>query len=204
MVTSDIWKLKRLGDTKVFGKSMKKSGRLLVMVDLSGSMGYGYDETDNGYLAYQTSTAIAEAFPNAEVYGFNSDYQNCYVYPIEHGFMLGRKAVGEGFRHGGNTDCSALLFLEQKLQGEYADSMAVMISDGSPNPPSPFERRHLHSHTKQVAYRLYEQGLRYVSVLIGRYTDDTYYPSDVSVRLNSVEDIQDVGNAIHRISDTFK
>ena len=203
MVTSDIWKLKRLGDTKVFGKSMKKSGRLLVMVDLSGSMGYGYDETDNGYLAYQTSTAIAEAFPNAEVYGFNSDYQNCYVYPIEHGFMLGRKAVGEGFRHGGNTDCSALLFLEQKLQGEYADSMAVMISDGSPNPPSPFERRHLHSHTKQVAYRLYEQGLRYVSVLIGRYTDDTYYPSDVSVRLNSVEDIQDVGNAIHRISDTF-
>lgn len=117
MVTSDIWKLKRLGDTKVFGKSMKKSGRLLVMVDLSGSMGYGYDETDNGYLAYQTSTAIAEAFPNAEVYGFNSDYQNCYVYPIEHGFMLGKKAVAEGFRHGGNTDCSALLFLEQKLQG---------------------------------------------------------------------------------------
>lgn len=203
MVTSDIWKLKKLGDTKVFGKTMKKSGRLLVMVDLSGSMGYGYDETDNGYLAYQTSTAIAEAFPNAEIYGFNSDYKNCYVYPIEHGFMLGRKAVAEGFRHGGNTDCSALLFLEQKLRGEYADSMAVMISDGSPNPPSPFERRHLHSHTKQVAHRLYEQGLRYVSVLIGRYTDDTYYPSDVSVRLNSVEDIQDVGNAIHRISDTF-
>ena len=66
-----MWKMKQLGDTRVFGKTPKKSGQLLVMVDCSGSMGSGYHEGESGYLAYQTAAAIAEAFPMAQVFGFN-------------------------------------------------------------------------------------------------------------------------------------
>lgn len=203
MPTPDVWQIKRLGNTRVFGKAKKKSGKLLMMIDCSGSMGDGYRETDNGYLAYQASTAIAEAFPQAEVFGFNSTYDQCYVYPLQQGYMLGKLAKSEGFRHGGNTDCSALLFMEQQMQGDYEGSLAVIISDGAPNSPSPLQNRHLHAHTKSVSHRLYEQGLRFVSVLVGNYADQTYYPSDVAVQLNSVADMQKVGEAIARIGQTF-
>ena len=81
--------------------------------------------------------------------------------------------------------------------------MAVFISDGSPNPPSPLERMHLHSHTKKVSHRLYEKGLRYVSVLIGHYAHEEYYPSDVAVKLHEPKDIGRVGEAIGRIAQTF-
>lgn len=199
--THEIWKMKKLGDTRVFGKTQARSGKLLIMVDCSGSMGYGYQDHDNGYLAYQTSSAIAEAFPNAQTFGFNSTYRQNFIYSIENGHMI----VGnqKGYDLGGNTDCSALMFLEQQLQGEFADSMAVIISDGSPNPPSPLERAHLHSHTKKVSHRLYEKGLRYVSVLIGHYAHAEYYPSDVAVRLHEPKDIGRVGEAISRIAQTF-
>jgi|15BtaG_2_1085339.scaffolds.fasta_scaffold05487_3 hypothetical protein len=203
MPTADVWQIKRLGNTKVFGKAMKKSGKLLVMIDCSGSMGDGYIEGDNGYLAYQASTAIAEAFPQAEVFGFNSSYDKCFIYPIQQGYMLGKKAKEEGWRHGGNTDCSALLFMEQMMLGDLGSSLAVVISDGAPNNPSPLENVHLRAHTKKVAHRLYQEGLRFVSVLVGNYADNTYYPSDVTVTLNEVADMHKVGDAIQRIGQTF-
>ena len=199
--THEIWKMKRLGETRVFGKTQARSGKLLIMVDCSGSMGYGYHENENGYLAYQTSSAISEAFPNAQTFGFNSTYKENFIYNIPSGHMIrGRQS---GYELGGNTDCSALMFLEQQLQGEFHDSMAVIISDGSPNPPSPLERMHLHSHTKKVSHRLYEKGLRYVSVLIGHYAHEEYYPSDVAVKLHEPKDIGRVGEAISRIAQTF-
>lgn len=202
--TPDLWQLKRLGNTKVFGKAPKKSGKLLMLVDASGSMGDGYHESDNGYLAYQASSAIAEAFPNAETYAFNSSDRQCYIYPLQNGFMLGKQAKIEGFRHGGNTDCSALLFMEQMMLGQFQDSLAVIISDGSPNSPSPLDNSHLRSHTRNVSYRLHDQGLRFVSVLVGGYEDSSYYPSDVTVQLRNVADMQKVGEAIQRIGMTFK
>ena len=203
MPTPDIWQMKKLGNTKVFGKSNHKSGKLLVMVDCSGSMGHAYVKDSNGYLAFQASTALAEAFPQAEVYGFNSDNDQCYIYPIQQGYMLGKKAQENGFRLGGNTDCSALLFMEQMMKGEFADSMAVVISDGSPNSPSPLRDSHLHAHTKSVSHRLYDEGLRFISVLVGDYFDTTYYPSDVVVQLADTSDMHKVGEAIQRIGQTF-
>ena len=203
MPTPDIWQMKKLGNTKVFGKSAHKSGKLLVMVDCSGSMGHAYVKDSNGYLAFQASTALAEAFPQAEVYGFNSNNDQCFIYPIQQGYMLGVKAQENGFRLGGNTDCYALLFMEQMMKGEFADSMAVIISDGSPNSPSPLTNTHLHAHTKSVSHRLYDEGLRFISVLVGDYYDTTYYPSDVVVQLASTSDMHKVGEAIQRIGQTF-
>ena len=83
------------------------------------------------------------------------------------------------------------------------ESLAVIISDGSPASPSPMSHRHLHHHTKSVSHRLYDQGLRFVSVLVGGYANQEYYPSDVAVQLDNVSKMQLVGDAIVRIGQTF-
>ena len=201
--THEIWKLKTLGDTKVFAKSPKKSGELIILVDCSGSMGYADQEGNAGYDAFQVSSAISEVFPMAQTYAFNSDNSKCYAYLIPNGMMIGRSARKQGFDYGGNSDCSALLFMEQLMTGKTQDSLAVIISDGSPAPPSPLRSQHLHTHTKSVSHRLYEQGLRFVSVLVGGYANQEYYPSDVAVQLNGVQDMHLVGDAIARIGQTF-
>ena len=201
--TPDMWKMKQLGDTRVFGKTPKKSGQLLVMVDCSGSMGSGYHEGESGYLAYQTAAAIAEAFPMAQVFGFNSSDYKCYIYPLPSGTMLGDQATSLGYSLGGNSDCVALLYMEQLLSGEMSDSLGVIISDGAPAPPSPLHYSHLASHNKACAHRLHANGLRFVSVLVGGYEDDEYYPSDCKVFLNEVSEMHKVGEAIQRIGQTF-
>ena len=201
--THAVWKLKTLGDTKVFAKSPKRSGELIILVDCSGSMGYADQEGNAGYNAFQVSSAISEVFPMAQTYAFNSDYENCYAYLIPNGMMIGNTAREQGFDYGGNSDCSALLFMEQLMTGKTQDSLAVIISDGSPAPPSPLRSQHLHTHTKSVSHRLYEQGLRFVSVLVGGYANQEYYPNDVAVQLNGVQDMHLVGDAIARIGQTF-
>ena len=200
--TSDIWQVNTLGNTKVFGKSDRRSGELVIMIDVSGSMGYP-DEDRKGHMAYQVAGAIQEVFPNAQTFAFNSTYDQCYIYPLQNGQMLGERARGEGFRMSGNSDCSALLYMEQLINQNYQGSMAVIISDGSPASPSPLSDSHLHAHTKNVAHRLHDQGLRFVSVLLGGYNDDYYYPSDCKVMLNHTNEIHKVGEAIHRIGQNF-
>ena len=201
--TADIWQIKKLGNTKIFGKTPHRSGELIIMVDNSGSMGEVDVEGERGYLAYQVAGAIQESFPNAQTYGFNSTDDECFIYPIPNGTYLGISAKREGYRQSGNSDCSALLYMEQLINNNYSDSIAVIISDGSPASPSPYSRNHLHSHTKNVAHRLHAQGLKFVSVLVGGYDDDYYYPNDCKVLLNSVKDIHSVGEAIHAIGTRF-
>ena len=201
--TADIWQIKKLGNTKIFGKTPHRSGELIIMIDNSGSMGVVDVEGERGYLAYQVAGAIQESFPNAQTYGFNSTDEECFIYPIPNGTYLGISAEREGYRQAGNSDCSALLYMEQLINNNYSDSIAVIISDGSPASPSPYSRNHLHSHTKNVAHRLHAQGLKFVSVLVGGYDDDYYYPNDCKVLLNSVKDIHSVGEAIHAIGTRF-
>jgi hypothetical protein len=54
-----------------------------------------------------------------------------------------------------------------------------------------------------VSHRLYDEGLRFISVLVGDYYDTTYYPSDVVVQLANTSDMHKVGEAIQRIGQTF-
>jgi len=201
--TSDVWKMSRFGDTKVFGKSPAKQGELMILVDVSGSMGHADHEGTTGYDAFQVATAISEVFPMSKTYAFNSSNTQCFIYEIPNGHYLGNSARRSGFEYGGNTDCSALMFMEQMAQGQMQESLAVIISDGSPASPSPMSHRHLHHHTKGVSHRLYDQGLRFVSVLVGGYANQEYYPSDVAVQLDNMSQMQLVGDAIARIGQTF-
>ena len=66
--TADIWQIKKLGNTKIFGKTPHRSGELIIMIDNSGSMGVVDVEGERGYLAYQVAGAIQESFPNAQTY----------------------------------------------------------------------------------------------------------------------------------------
>tara|TARA_R100001129_G_scaffold23167_2_gene14732 strand:+ start:3661 stop:5472 length:1812 start_codon:yes stop_codon:yes gene_type:complete len=202
MPTTDTWKISALGDTKVFGRSDHRSGKLVILFDLSGSMDF-YSSKEVGsksYLAVQSGLALQEAFPQAETYGFVSDNKTNYIVPMETGMFPTAKSYHDGMGHG-NPDCVALLYLEELLQGQMQDSMAIVISDGYPCGPAPMRDSHMVSHTRQIANRLYNDGLRFASVLIN--TGSTIYPSDVVAHVRRIEDIYNIGDVIHRVGQQF-
>ena len=202
MPTTDTWKISALGDTKVFGRSDHRSGKLVILFDLSGSMDF-YSSKEVGsksYLAVQSGLALQEAFPQAETYGFVSDNKTNYIVPMETGMFPTAKSYYDGMGHG-NPDCCALLYLEELLQGQTQDSMAIVISDGYPCGPAPMRDSHMVNHTRQLANKLYNDGLRFASVLIN--TGSTIYPSDVVAHVRSIEDIYNIGEVIHRVGQQF-
>ena len=202
MPTTDTWKISALGDTKVFGRSDHRSGKLVILFDLSGSMDF-YSSKEVGsksYLAVQSGLALQEAFPQAETYGFVSDDKTNYIVPMETGMFPTSKSYFDGMGHS-NPDCVALLYLEELLQGQLQDSMAIVISDGSPCGPAPMRDSHMISHTRQLANKLYNDGLRFASVLIN--TGSTIYPSDVVAHVREINDIYNIGEVIHRVGQQF-
>ena len=202
MPTTDTWKISALGDTKVFGRSNHRSGKLVILFDLSGSMDFYSSQSvgSKSYLAVQSGLALQEAFPQAETYGFVSDNKTNYIVPMETGMFPTNKSYYDGMGHG-NPDCCALLYLEELLQGQTQDSMAIVISDGYPCGPAPMRDSHMISHTRQLANKLYNDGLRFASILID--TQSTIYPSDVVAHVRSINDIYNIGEVIHRVGQQF-
>ena len=199
MPTTDVWKISALGDTKVFGKSDHRSGKLVILLDLSGSMVWEsqYDGS-KADLAIQSTIALQEAFPQAETFGFASDSKMNYIVPMQSGIFPSEKSYGIPV---GNPDCCALLHIQDMLSGQMQDSMAIIVSDGYPAGPSPMADRHMRDHTRELAKKLHNDGLRFASVLI--QTPSTIYPSDVVARVYQVDDIYDIGEVIHRVGQKF-
>jgi len=201
MPTTDIWKISAIGDTKVFGKSDHRSGKLVILLDLSGSM--HWDDVMDGEradLAIQSTIALQEAFPQAETFGFVSSHKTSYIVPMENGMFPYMDSYSDGMPHG-NPDCSALMHIQDMLSGQMQDSMAIVISDGAPFGPAPMTDSHMVNHTRELANKLHNDGLRFASVLIQSGTN--IYPSDVVARVNNVEDIYDIGEVIHRVGQQF-
>lgn len=187
LVTPDIWRL-ALGNTKVFANPPLKMQEVVVMVDLSGSVGCWCKEHNisPGYLMFQSAAAIANAFPNrTTVFGFCSSERTNYIVPLLPGMApLCRR---EGAIPSGNPDCVALQFLEQGAR-ELEATTAIIISDGVPCGPSPLGDLHLEIHTRGLAYSLHSRGVRFFSVLVGRL-GEKIYPSDIVVRIREVNDL---------------
>ena len=74
--TRKAWRL-GYGDTRVFAKPPKNKGKVVCLVDLSGSMGCWCEACGNessggssGWLAWQTVSVLSTRFPDMEVFGF--------------------------------------------------------------------------------------------------------------------------------------
>ncbi len=92
--TPDVWKLGLYGETRVFTRPPKRKGRLIVLVDLSGSVGcwcekhkggLGDGRTTAGWREWQVASTISRRLPDATVIGFSGAQGGTYIVPIDPG-----------------------------------------------------------------------------------------------------------------------
>ena len=209
--TTGAWKL-QYGDTKVFTRPAKKRGRIIIMVDLSGSMGC-WCESDkgmpesrrSGWLAWQAAAALSSRLPDAQLFGFSGTHSKNLIMKLEPGNQPVCRWRGRG-EYGtigtGNPDCVALEYIQTMLEGDLSGASAIMISDGQPAGPSPLDSyNHLYNHTKELAKEMHQSGMKFAAVLVNKFDDDDIYPADVQVHIKNEEDLSQLGPAIKAILD---
>ena len=196
--THKAWRLE-YGETRVFAKPPKNRGKVVCLVDLSGSMGCwcegcnsGRIHTNSGWLAWQTVAVLSTRFPDMEVFGFVASPSRNYIVPIPAKQQpMCRYKIWEGLVNvDGNPDCAALLWLEEYLGLSSSNSSAIIISDGMPNGPSPVRCNEV-SHTREIAHRLKDAGVSYASVLV-RTSNSDLYPNEITAYVNQPSDICDI------------
>jgi len=139
MKRNRAWRLPFLGDPKVFQKNPATSADLIVLVDISSSMGRPSVEgqSSNYHSPYQValdfSTAVKNRFPNAIVHGFsqidrrhphNTDKVNAGLYPITENTIPNAP-------RGSTPLCGALKGIEDNYNLDNA--RVLVITDGQPN-----------------------------------------------------------------------
>ena len=207
MPSRKVWRL-TYGDTKVFRKPPKHKGKLVCLVDMSGSMGCqcerhnrADEKKSNGWLAWQTVAVLSSRFPDMEVFGFTSSHRKNFIVPVpsrqqpDCSFKQSGRGSDVG---GGNADCASLLWLDEYLGLFSNNSSAIIISDGMPGSPFPL-RCGAVSHTREVAKMMNDKGISYASVLI-RTHDSGLYPSELTTTIERTEDIRNLQEVLDWIN----
>ncbi len=203
--TPDVWKLGLYGETKVFTRPPKRKGRLIVLVDLSGSVGCWceehkgsarYGRTTSGWKEWQVASTISRRLPDATVIGFSGAQGGTYIVPIDPGNQpVCNEEMPSGI--GGSTPiCGALDYAKTLLDEALQDSTLVVITDGSPNDCS--ANRDPEQHTSELSHQLVKDGAKFVLVLVDCNRTDLY-PAEVTIEVNSDEDLLEVSTAISAI-----
>ena len=199
-VTPNVWKID-YGDIKVFRKPPKTQHEVVVMVDLSSSVGCWCQlhKENNGYLIFQSAATIAQAFKGrTRVFGFCSDSAAHFIVPLEPGYAPECRISIQPVPPG-NPDCIALEFLRDTSKNLGA-TLAVVISDGMPAGPSPLGEDHLFQHTEELANELAASGVKFCSILVGHQARGWLYPSEVTARIYNVQDIPRISEVLNYIS----
>ena len=196
--TRKAWRLE-YGETRVFAKPPKTRGKVVCLVDLSGSMGCWCeacnskeDRPSSGWLAWQTVAVLSTRFPDMEVFGFIGSPWKNYIVPVptKQQPMCRNRMWKHSELMQGNPDCAALMWLEEYLGLSSSNASAIVISDGMPNGPSPVRCNEI-SHTREVAHRLNDAGVSYASVLV-RTSNSDLYPNEITAYVNDPSDIRDL------------
>ena len=89
--------------------------------------------------------------------------------------------------------CVALDWMRHSLGADADGALAVLITDGSPSACS--GGRSPDVHTKEIAYELYQSGIRFAVVLVGNEVSDEaaeLYPAAITARVTSMTDLRNV------------
>ena len=204
--TPSAWRLNH-GYTKVFTRKPKTKGKVICLVDLSGSMQCwcaecnGTEDPDSlwtasGYLAWQTVGVLTSRFPDIEVFGFASSYMTNYILPVPAREQPQcRNIVSSTIQIDGNADCTALAWLRSYLGVHESEATAIVITDGNPGDPYPV-RCDSWRHTQKIAKEMHAAGMRYASVLINRAPSDLY-PNEIQVSVNNAKSIANLQGVLN-------
>ena len=203
--TSEAWKL-NLGQLRVFRQRPKRKGKIVVIVDLSGSMGGWCDHaehrtTGEGFFAFEIAAAIESQFSDVQVFGFASSYAGTnfvripkgqkLACPVEHDSI---SALGSG-----TPLCAALQFASDELEGIYSGSSTVFITDGGntgargfvDNPGGECDG---YDHHRRVSEEMHASGMRFLNIITSN-GGGTHLPQDLTVEVLSHDDIPKLAEA---------
>jgi len=194
---NDIWAL-NYGKTKVFNKRIVSAGKVVVLVDLSASMGGFTSPNQPGYLAFLAANLIAGSSGGSDVdlYGFTGSFDENLIIPLKAEYVPNVSShLGQCTLLGLTPMCVALTFLSSAYQGAEA-SIAVLITDGNPSAAIGLTQEHVMEHTRELAYSLYEAGMRYLLIQVNTEGLEYLYPADITVQVDCEEDLLQIPMAM--------
>ena len=210
LARTHAWKLNQ-GSVKVFRRPPKTRGQVSILVDMSGSMGCwcakcGNDPdmyTAGSFLAWQVAGALSQIHPTAEVYGFTSLSRNvrATILPFPAGHMPGACAADREANDargtpimGGTPTCTAMLWFKEHIMSRPADTTAIIITDGGPDPCG----NGVVSHVEAIGTEMLSSGIKFGTVFIG---DGQYInmPTEVSVNISEVGDLANIQTLLEAI-----
>jgi hypothetical protein len=187
----NVWAI-NYGKTKVFNKRIVSAGKVVVLVDLSASMKGFWSAEQPGFLAFQAANLIAGSAGGSDVdlYGFTGTFTENVIIPLKAGYVPQslKCGFGESLFLGLTPMCVALKFLSSVYQGAEA-SIAVLITDGNPSEAFGLSQDHVIEHTRELAYSLYEAGMRYLLIQVNIEGLESLYPAEITLHVSCEEDL---------------
>jgi hypothetical protein len=151
-----------------------------------------------GYLAFQAANLISGSAGGSDVdlYGFTGSFSKNVIVPLKEGYVPNVTGnFGECTLLGLTPMCVALTFLSTAYQGSEA-SIAVLITDGNPSAAMGLSQEHVMEHTRELAYSLYEAGMRYLLIQVNTEGLEHLYPADITVQVDCEEDLLQIPMAM--------
>ena len=195
------WKLNQ-GSLRVFQRPPKTRGQISILVDMSGSMGCWCPKcqeneaayTSGAFLAWQVAGALSQLHPTSEIYGFTSlrNQSRATIMPLATGNQpgvcggLGIPDVVNSLM-GGTPTCTAMLWFKEHLSSRPADTTAIIITDGGPDPCGNGKV----SHVEAIGRQMLDSGVKFGTVFIGKgqYIN---MPTEVSVNISSIHELVNI------------
>jgi hypothetical protein len=188
---NNVWAI-NYGRTKVFNKRIVSAGKVVVLVDLSSSMEGFWSVKQPGYLAFQAANLIAgsSAGSDVDLYGFTGTFDENVIVPLKAGYVPQDTEMFSSHCSQIRLTpmCVALKFLSSVYQGAEA-SIAVLITDGDPSAACSLSQDHVLKHTRELAYSLYEAGIRYFLIQVNIEGLEHLYPADITLHVSCEGDL---------------
>ena len=213
---ANAWQI-NYGNTRVFSRPLKTRGKIVVLLDYSGSMHCpcGCESKDkiamgippehahsNGYIASQIVAALASSQPGLEVMGFGgNDLQATIIrHPgeVRPPCWHGHDSVRGNAMGGGTPLCSALMAFRDELttSGSLQNATALVITDGGPNHcfakglgPNPPVSEH---HVSKLTHEMANSGVNFGVISVGYTGQPGLFPPAVTANVNGINELDKI------------
>lgn len=180
-VSRRAWRLPLLGDSRVFHKYPQTATEMVVLVDMSASMGKHQYKWSRMHGAMNVVSAVQARFPDTKAYGFTASRD--YVDELGHYSVLVpiTKGTVPSVKQMATPLCGAMKKLSKIVDLE--SSKVLVITDGAPNV---CEDDAVACCRRQSEDWL-RQGVRFATLYIGHRNGKHPLPADLAVEVEDTE-----------------
>ena len=183
-VSRRAWRLPLLGDSRVFHKYPQTATEMVVLVDMSASMGNHRYKWNRMHAAMNVVSAVQARFPDTKAYGFTAskDYRHTLghysvLVPITKGTVPKVEQMATPL-------CGAMKKLSKIIDLE--SSKVLVITDGAPNVCEADDPVGCCRRESETWLR---QGVRFATLYIGHNNGKHPLPADLAVEVPNSTDL---------------